>query len=113
MPGTELATAYLTLIPSLRGAKKQIESQLGGVDTTAAAKKIGSGLGQGIGGLEDLPDAPFAEAFLSGQMPHGGAAGGPAGGMAAELPHKTDALHGGQQVAAARHIDDRSAEVAR
>ena len=43
MAGTELATAYLTLIPSLRGATKQIESQLGGVDTTAAAKKIGSG----------------------------------------------------------------------
>lgn len=57
MPGTELATAYLTLIPSLRGATKQIESQLGGVDTTAAAKKIGSGLGQGIGDNLDLRSA--------------------------------------------------------
>ena len=57
MPGTELATAYLTLIPSLRGATKQIESQLGGVDTTAAAKKIGSGLGQGIGDSLDLRSA--------------------------------------------------------
>lgn len=57
MAGTELATAYLTLIPSLRGATKQIESQLGGVDTTAAAKKIGSGLGQGIGDSLDLRSA--------------------------------------------------------
>lgn len=57
MPGTELATAYITLIPSLRGATKQIESQLGGVDTTAAAKKIGSGLGQGIGDSLDLRSA--------------------------------------------------------
>lgn len=57
MPGTELATAYLTLIPSLRGATKQIESQLGGVDTTAAAKRIGSGLGQGIGDSLDLRSA--------------------------------------------------------
>lgn len=58
MPGgVELATAYLTLIPSLRGATKQIESQLGGVDTTAAAKKIGSGLGQGIGDSLDLRSA--------------------------------------------------------
>lgn len=57
MPGTELATAYLTLIPSLRGATRQIESQLGGVDTTAAAKRIGSGLGQGIGDNLDLRSA--------------------------------------------------------
>ena len=57
MAGTELATAYLTLIPSLRGATKKIESQLGGVDTTAAAKKIGSGLGQGIGDSLDLRSA--------------------------------------------------------
>lgn len=57
MAGTELATAYLTLIPSLRGATKQIESELGGMDTSSAAKKIGSGLGKGIGDNLDLKAA--------------------------------------------------------
>ena len=45
----ELATAYVTLIPSLRGAKGRIESELGGVDTDSASRKIGRGLGDGIG----------------------------------------------------------------
>lgn len=43
--GVELATAYLTLIPSLRGASKAIASQLGAVDTTKAGQKLGSSLG--------------------------------------------------------------------
>lgn len=45
----ELATAYVTLIPSLRGAKGRIESELGGVETDSASRKIGRGLGDGIG----------------------------------------------------------------
>ena len=72
MPGTELATAYLTLIPSLKGATRQIESQLGGVDTTAAAKKIGSGLGQGIGDSLDLRSAGSKLEDFGGKLSNAG-----------------------------------------
>ena len=47
--GVELATAYVTIIPSLRGATKQIEDQLGGVGVKSAGEKIGKGLGESIG----------------------------------------------------------------
>lgn len=70
----------------------------------------GGGFGQVVAGLEYLPDAALAEPFLTGQLTHGGAAGSSGGGMAAELPDKADAAHGGQQEAAARYIDDRSAK---
>ena len=54
MPGTELATAYITLIPSLKGATRQIESQLSGVDTSKAGSAIGKSLGGSIGKSLDL-----------------------------------------------------------
>lgn len=47
---TELASAYLTLIPSLKNAQQQIESQLAGVDGTRAGKSIGKGVSTGFGG---------------------------------------------------------------
>lgn len=72
MAGTELATAYLTLIPSLRGATKQIESQLGGIDTSSAAKKIGSGLGQGIGDSLDLRSAGSKLEDFGGKLSNAG-----------------------------------------
>lgn len=43
----DLATAYVRLVPSLRGAQKQIESELGGIGGKAG-EKAGQGLGQGI-----------------------------------------------------------------
>ena len=49
MGGTELATAYITLIPSLRGADKAIERELAGIDVTGAGKKIGKRLGEAAG----------------------------------------------------------------
>ena len=49
MAGTELATSYITLIPSLKGAEKAIEKELAGVDVTGAGKKIGKRLGESIG----------------------------------------------------------------
>ena len=52
--GVELATAYVTIIPSLKGATKQIESQLGGVDTSKAGSTIGKKLGGSIGKSLDL-----------------------------------------------------------
>lgn len=45
---TELATAYLTLIPSLKGAQGQIESQLSGINLDGTGKKLGSSLSSGI-----------------------------------------------------------------
>lgn len=45
---TELAAAYVTIIPSLTGAGKTIEKALGGVNVSAVGTKIGSGLGSKI-----------------------------------------------------------------
>ncbi|MDM8270538.1 phage tail tape measure protein [Thermophilibacter provencensis] len=47
--GTELANAYVTLIPSLDGAQKAIEADLAKVDVTGAGKKMGTKLGESIG----------------------------------------------------------------
>ena len=52
--GVELATAYLTLIPSLKGATGQIKSQLAGIDTSDAGTKLGKQLGGQIGRSLDL-----------------------------------------------------------
>ena len=52
--GVELATAYVTIIPSLKGARKQIESQLSGIDTSKAGSVIGKQLGGSIGRSLDL-----------------------------------------------------------
>lgn len=52
--GVELATAYVTIIPSLKGATRQIERQLGGVDTSKAGSTIGKSLGGSIGKALDL-----------------------------------------------------------
>lgn len=46
--GVELATAYLTLIPSLKGATKTIAAQLGGVDVKGAGAKMGKSLGDSM-----------------------------------------------------------------
>ena len=49
MAGVELATAYLTLVPSLRGASKSIAAQLGGVDVSKAGERMGRSLTDSIG----------------------------------------------------------------
>ena len=46
---TELATAYVTIIPSLKGAGKTVENALGGVNTTATGKRWGNNLSGGLG----------------------------------------------------------------
>lgn len=45
---TELATAYISLIPELKGAGKSIASQLGGVDVAPTGRKLGKSLSDGI-----------------------------------------------------------------
>lgn len=47
--GVELASAYVTLIPSLKGAKKRIESELANIDVASAGRKMGEKLGESIG----------------------------------------------------------------
>lgn len=47
--GVELASAYVTLIPSLKGAKKRIESDLASVDVASAGRKVGEKYGEAIG----------------------------------------------------------------
>ena len=47
--GVELASAYVTLIPSLKGATKRIESDLANVDVASAGRKMGERLGESIG----------------------------------------------------------------
>lgn len=53
MAGNELATAYLTLVPSLKGAKNTIERELNSANLTAVGvkegEKIGDGLSSGAG----------------------------------------------------------------
>lgn len=46
---TELATAYLSLVPSLKGAAEAITKQLGGVDVSKAGSAMGGKLAQSIG----------------------------------------------------------------
>lgn len=48
--GVNLATAYVQLVPSLKGAAKSIQTQLGSVDGTAAGQRIGSSVASGISG---------------------------------------------------------------
>lgn len=57
--GIELATAYVTLIPSLKGASKQIQSQIEGLDLKGAGKALGKQLGASIdtSGLEKYKSA--------------------------------------------------------
>lgn len=46
---TELASAYLTLMPTLKNAQRQIESQLNGVDVSGSGKRMGTTLSSGFG----------------------------------------------------------------
>ena len=46
---TELAAAYLSLVPSLKGAQKSIESQLAGVNLEKTGANMGKSLSSGMG----------------------------------------------------------------
>lgn len=48
MSGIELATAYISLVPSMKGVSRSINQQLGGVNVSAAGKTIGSNLGDSM-----------------------------------------------------------------
>ena len=46
----ELAAAYLSILPSMKGMQSAIRRELDEIDTDAPGQKIGSGLGSGIAG---------------------------------------------------------------
>ncbi len=51
----ELATAYLSLVPSLKGASQKISSELGSVDTASAGSEMGRKMGGGmVGSIKSL-----------------------------------------------------------
>ena len=59
--GVELASAYVTLIPSLKGATKKIEAGLKGIDTSKVGKSLGTDLGDSISSaLGDTVDVSAA-----------------------------------------------------
>lgn len=62
----ELASAYVTLIPSLKGAQKSIESQLAGLNLAPAGNSMGSSLAKGISGGDLLGAVSKTGSFLSG-----------------------------------------------
>ncbi|MGP5012723.1 phage tail protein [Glutamicibacter ardleyensis] len=64
----ELASAYLSLIPTLRGATKQIQSELSGIDVKAPGTKLGAQLSGSIGAAMNFKTigAKFSE--MGGQI---------------------------------------------
>ncbi len=72
---TELATAYVALVPSMKGFARQLESQMGGIDTSRAASKVGGGLASGI--ISKVRGAATAAVGMIGSI------GGAIGSMAA------------------------------
>lgn len=50
MAATELATAYLSLVPSMGGAQGKIAKELAGVDADGIGKGLGSRMGGGLAG---------------------------------------------------------------
>lgn len=78
--GIELGTAYVQIVPSLRGAGKSIERQLSGVDAKGMGEKLGGGLGEGVSkgfGSKGMPDV---ERTFSGSLAKMGQAAQDLGG---------------------------------
>lgn len=62
----ELATAYIALVPSLKGAKGTIERELGGIDTTSAGQQMGDKASSGFAGGFNIKGAAVAAAAVAG-----------------------------------------------
>jgi len=62
----DLATAYLRLIPSLKGAQGTIEKELSGINTKSTGDALGGNLGEGIkGGLGKIAIGNFLGNILT------------------------------------------------
>ena len=68
MAEQSIATAYITLIPSLRGAQAEIESQLGAIDGTRSGEKLGGSIAKGIGGAKFGASAGAAATVVNRAM---------------------------------------------
>lgn len=64
----ELASAYLTLIPSLKGATKQIQSELGGIDVKAPGTKLGAQLSSSMGAALNFKTVGAKFSEMGGQI---------------------------------------------
>lgn len=64
---TELATAYISLVPSFKGGTRAIEKELGGVGATAG-KTAGKGFGSAFGKAASLAVPLLAGAAILGQV---------------------------------------------
>ena len=62
----ELATAYINLVPSLKGADKAIGKQLAGIDTTSAGQQMGDKASSGFAGGFNIKGAAVAAAAVAG-----------------------------------------------
>ena len=48
MAGQTLATAWINIVPTMKGASKAIQAQLGGIDTSTAGRKLGASLSSSV-----------------------------------------------------------------
>ena len=78
--GIELGTAYVQIVPSLRGASKSIEDQLGAVDAKRPGKKLGASLGDGIGEQFERSGVPRVKRTFSDALEQMGSAAQDLGG---------------------------------
>lgn len=78
--GIELGTAYVQIVPSLRGASKSIERQLSGIDSARMGERLGGGLGEGVSRGFGSTGVPEVERTLSGSLAKMGQAAQDLGG---------------------------------
>ena len=78
---TELASAYLTLIPSLKGAKASIEKELSGVSAQSAGAGIGKSMASGLVGSAKSGMAILAKAGAAAVATAATAAAGAVGSI--------------------------------
>lgn len=64
--GNELATAYLALVPSLKGAQKSIEKQLKGINTASAGQSMGEKAASGFGSGFNIKNLAIGAAVTAG-----------------------------------------------
>lgn len=70
---SEIGAYYIQIMPSLRGAKKQIESQLSGVDTQGVGSKLGKQMTTGLSKGMSLQTVSAKLKSLGGQLSSVGA----------------------------------------
>lgn len=75
MAGSEIATAYLAIVPSMKGMKKAIEAELGNVDAKGAGRRMGGNASSGFSSAFGPAIATAAKAATAAMAAAGAAAG--------------------------------------